>query len=83
MKRAGLSKHEDQAILDAVRANGLPDRAVGLNWEAIKQAMGLDKKVKDGKNVWVLTPGLGRALTSTGVNELDVEEAMERVLGNV
>jgi 3-dehydroquinate synthase len=79
-KRAGLSHEQDQAIVDAIRANGLPTQAKGLERDAVRRAMGLDKKVKDGKNVWVLSPKIGTAINSNDVTAEDVEAAMDLIL---
>ncbi len=59
---------------------GLPDRAPGLDVDAVLAATASDKKVRAGRIKWVLLEEIGRATTRNDVPEEIVREAVATVL---
>jgi 3-dehydroquinate synthase len=62
---------------------GLPMVCSSASPEEVRAAMGLDKKRADGKTVWVLPNGLGRAQLSADVPPGLVDEAISLTTGGV
>ena len=58
---------------------GLPTRIPGADREAIRRAMGVDKKKTDGNIRWVLLEGIGYAVTRNDVPEELVQAAIAEV----
>ena len=65
---------------DLLRACGLPERAEGVDREAVVSAMRSDKKVRDGAISWVLLERIGRAAVHRDVPDQAVEAALDAVL---
>ncbi len=65
-----------QALL---RAYGLPERAPGLDIEAILEATLQDKKVRSGAVQWVLLESIGRAVIHGPIDPAVVRRAVEEV----
>ena len=63
-----------------LRACGLPERAEGVDREAVVSAMRSDKKVRDGAVSWVLLERIGHAAVHRDVPEEAVEAALDAVL---
>jgi 3-dehydroquinate synthase len=66
-----------QALL---RAYGLPERAPGLDADAVLAATRLDKKVSAGSINWVLLDSLGHATTRNDVPDALVRSVLEEIL---
>jgi 3-dehydroquinate synthase len=75
-----LSEDELNRQQRLLTAFGLPDRAPGLEVEAVLAATRQDKKVRDGSVRWVLLEGIGNAVTRDGVPAEVVRRAAEAVL---
>ena len=58
---------------------GLPVIMEEINPSEIKEAMTLDKKVKDGNIRWVLLEGIGNAVVSLDVPGKYVNEALKYI----
>lgn len=65
----------------ALERFGLPTRASGVDIAAIRDAMSLDKKVRNKSIRWVLLDDIGRAVVRDDVPEFIVIEALEEALG--
>ncbi|MCY3506346.1 MAG: 3-dehydroquinate synthase [Chloroflexi bacterium] len=63
-----------------LRACGLPERAEGVDREAVVTAMRSDKKVRAGEISWVLLERIGQAAVYRDVPETAVEAALDAVL---
>ena len=63
-----------------LRACGLPERAEGVDREAVASAMRSDKKVRDGAISWVLLERIGHAAVHRDVPDKAVEAALDAVL---
>lgn len=59
---------EAEEIESLIKRTGLPTRIPGLPAEKLLEAMTLDKKVKGGKVVFVLTKGVGKAFLHEDVD---------------
>ena len=75
LSAGGLDRQ--QALL---RACGLPERAEGVDREAVVAAMRSDKKVRAGAISWVLLERIGEAAVYRDVPEEAVEAALDAVL---
>ncbi len=60
---------------------GLPTRAPGVPVAAVRRAMALDKKVREGGLRWVLLEDVGRPVVRSDVPLTAVEEVLASVLG--
>jgi len=60
---------------------GLPLWCEGVSKDAIKQAMGWDKKRVAGRQKWVLLEGIGRAVVRDDVPEEWVESVLDELTG--
>lgn len=60
----------------------LPTRAPGLDRDAVRAAMQLDKKAQAGQLAWILPLRLGEAVIRRGVPAEVVEQALDRVLAD-
>ena len=58
---------------------GLPTRCPGVDRDAVRQAMGVDKKAVDGKLRWILLEDVGRATVRADVPPEVVEAALQEV----
>jgi len=63
----------------ALKLYGLPTRIPGADREAIRRAMGVDKKTTAGNIRWVLLEGIGHAVTRNDVPEELVQAAIAEV----
>lgn len=63
-----------RAVLEAY---GLPTSAPGLDVDAVRAAMSVDKKVAGGAIRWVLLDGIGRAVSRRDVPEALVRSTLE------
>jgi len=78
-----MGLHPPEAVQrqsDLLRRLGLPG-AVDVHPEAVRNAMGLDKKRSGGRMLWILPSGLGQVQTSRDVPDTLVEEAISIVSG--
>ncbi len=64
----------------ALASFGLPQRAEGVDGRAIREAMALDKKVRERAVRWVLLEGIGWPVVRDDVPPDAVDAAMEKVL---
>jgi 3-dehydroquinate synthase len=79
--RMGLLAPDVPARLVQLLASfGLPQRAEGVDRRAIREAMALDKKVRDRAVRWVLLEGIGRPAVRDDVPPEAVDAAMQEVL---
>jgi 3-dehydroquinate synthase len=78
---SGMPKEDVLKIEETIRAYGLPLEAKNLSHDAIRTAMGTDKKVKSGKNRWVLSRKIGESHLTDEVPLESVEKVMKLVLG--
>jgi shikimate kinase/3-dehydroquinate synthase len=72
---AGLARQQA-----ALRACGLPERAPGLDVDAVIEATLSDKKVREGAIHWVLLDSIGRAVVRNDVPPEVVQRAARAVL---
>ncbi len=81
-RRMGLLDEASvRAQAEALSAFGLPLRAPPVDWAAVRQAMGVDKKVEGGKVRWVLLERIGHAVVRDDVPAEAVEAGVGRVMG--
>jgi 3-dehydroquinate synthase len=77
VKRAGLSKADADRLKALIKTSGLPTRiGDGFGLDELREAMSLDKKVRNGKLRFVLLKRLGEAVVSDAVTEADIEEVV-------
>ena len=62
-----------------LRRFGLPTRCPGVDRDAVRQAMGVDKKAVDGRLRWILLEDVGRAVVRADVPPEVVEAALQEV----
>lgn len=75
---------EARRAVALMQAFGLPVRpAPGLNWEALRAAMGVDKKAAGGRVRFVLSGGLGQSDLPVAVPEPELQAAWERWCAHV
>lgn len=85
--RMGLCSQEDLDRVERHLASvGLPTRAsfidgLSTNVDKLLEIMGRDKKVQDGKMVFILVNGIGDAFISHNVKEKDVRAVLKESLG--
>ena len=60
---------------------GLPDTAPGVSAQAVRDALGLDKKRAAGKIAWIVPAGLGHVQVTKEVPGSLVEEAISLITG--
>ncbi|MES2310174.1 MAG: 3-dehydroquinate synthase [Verrucomicrobiota bacterium] len=77
---AGMPSSEVIKIENTIQAYQLPLEAKGLSCDSIRTAMGTDKKVKAGKNRWVLSKKIGESYLTDDVPQESVERVMKLVL---
>ncbi|MEM8766909.1 MAG: 3-dehydroquinate synthase [Pseudomonadota bacterium] len=76
--RAGLLALEEARRVKAlIAAFDLPVTAPGLNADAMRRAMGMDKKVVDGTLRLVLARRLGEAFVSDAIDAAKLEETLQ------
>lgn len=75
-----LSWKDSQRLRRILVAFGLPERAEGVDRQAVRTAMALDKKVRGRAVRWVLLEGIGRPVLRDDVPPEVVEAALEQVL---
>ena len=77
VKRTGLSEAEAARLKALIEVSGLPTR-LGEKFELnqLREAMSLDKKVRNGKLRFVLLNRLGEAVVSDAVTDEDVKEVV-------
>src|SRR5439155_20605624 len=74
-----LSAEELERQRRLIEAFGLPLRAPGVSIDAIKEAMGWDKKVVGAQQRWVLLDGLGKAVVRDDVPQQAVDAVLEEL----
>ncbi len=77
---AGMPKAEVAEIEAMMTQYHLPLEAKGLSSEAIFRALGTDKKVKAGKNRWILSKKIGESHVTDQVPQESLERVMSLVL---
>lgn len=78
---AGLLAPEAEArIVRLILAAGLPTRARGVAWPAVKAAMRLDKKFLRGRPRWVLPVKIGKVVVTERVPLALIERVVRRFL---
>lgn len=77
---AGMSSEEVALIESMIAHHHLPLKTEGLSFEAIRTAMGTDKKVKAGKNRWILSRKIGEAHLTDAVSSTSLDRVMKLVL---
>jgi 3-dehydroquinate synthase/shikimate kinase/3-dehydroquinate synthase len=65
---------------ELLRRLGLP-RVADVHPDAVRNAMGFDKKRSGGRTLWILPSGLGEVQTSRDVPDTLVDEAISIVSG--
>ena len=76
-----FDKQDCDRILDLVKRAHLPVDAAGIDAKAIRQAMGMDKKVRDGKIRLVLLESIGHAFVDEDMDPAILEGHLDTVLG--
>jgi 3-dehydroquinate synthase len=80
MKKAGLSVDQRDAIVDLLRAFGLPTRLPSkFPRKKIFNAIKFDKKFEGGKVRFVVTPRIGTARITNDVTLDDIHEAVKQL----
>ena len=74
-----LSADELERQRRLIQAFGLPLRCPGVSTDAIREAMGWDKKVVGARQRWVLLDGLGRAMVRDDVPQQAVDAVLEEL----
>ena len=75
--RAGLSEADAERLKALIETSGLPTRlGEAFELDQLREAMSLDKKVRNGKLRFVLLKRLGEAVVSDAVTEADIEEVV-------
>ncbi len=78
MKKAGLPRAENDAILARLRQFGLPTRLPAeVSTEAVMTALRADKKFAAGRVRFVLCPRIGEAFVSKEVRMEEIRETVE------
>jgi len=81
-ERLGLARNEAVTRQERLLgARGLPVRAIALNVEGVLQAIGHDKKARNGRVPFVLSPAIGRFQLVQDVKQDDVRAALESLVG--
>jgi 3-dehydroquinate synthase len=76
-----LSRQEVERQRSVLELFGLPVSCEGVDVEAIRRAMGMDKKTSDGVIRWVLLERIGQATTRRDVPDEAVAGALEELRG--
>jgi len=80
MKRAGLTAHQRDVIVDLLRRFGLPTRLpLKFPRQKILSAVKFDKKFEGAKVRFVLTPHIGAAYVADDVTLEDIGEAVQQL----
>ncbi|MCX7818833.1 MAG: 3-dehydroquinate synthase [Kiritimatiellae bacterium] len=79
VRRAGLRREECDRLVRLLRAVGLPVTVAGLGveWERVEAAMGLDKKAADRVPRFVLAETIGRVRPGVEVPAAELKEAWD------
>src|SRR5581483_7291372 len=69
-----------ERIKELLRCLGLPYAARGLAWEAVRNAMTLDKKTRAGRINWVLPTAIGTVEVTKDVPDEVVDAVLQKLL---
>ena len=75
-----MPKEEVEQIEAMIARHHLPLEVKGLSHQKIREAMGTDKKVKAGKNHWILSKRIGESHVTDQVSPESLERVMRLVL---
>lgn len=77
---SGMPMAEVAQIEAMIVRHHLPLEVQGLSHQTIREAMGTDKKVKAGKNRWILSKKIGESHVTDQVSPESLERVMQLVL---
>ncbi len=75
-----IDKRDCDRVLELLKRANLPVDAAGIEVKAIRQAMSMDKKVRDGKLRLVLLESIGHAFVDENIDPATLDDQLEAVL---
>ena len=75
-----IDKHDRDRVLELLKRANLPVDAAGIEANAIRKAMSMDKKVRDGNLRLVLLESIGHAFVDEDTNPAILDSHLEAVL---
>jgi 3-dehydroquinate synthase len=77
--KSGLPEKELEQIREALLGQGLPVKLPGVNWQAVCDALAVDKKKKAKTNRWVLLRSLGSPCLREDISQEELERVFQEV----